>query len=294
MKRYITSVVYVLVLAGLIALKWLLVPYGSIGFDVLFWAIGVIGAFEFIRATGLIKLQKIAVYIYCALAVPLYAVLSYLAAAGYIDGSIPLFASLILFGACFLFASSAFVFSFNDADVQSTGTTFFALLYCGVLPLVLSCINHLSENSLFAIIFLFVEAMLTDSCAYLFGVTMHKRFPKKMSPVVSPNKTVVGGIGGIVGAVLGGVLCWLIFSFWAGILKYSWALPAVAYLVIISAILGVLIQLGDLFESAIKRKCGIKDMGNILPGHGGALDRFDSMLFTAPVIFLVFYIVAIF
>ncbi|MCD8205315.1 MAG: phosphatidate cytidylyltransferase [Clostridia bacterium] len=294
--RTITGVCYVAVIIGLVVLKWLVPDWGAIGFDVLFCAIAVLGCFEFIRAAKVFTgPQKIITYFYCAAAIPLYAVLAYLRTpADVVPSYAPVFASLILFGLCALVSAVVFVISFDSASAASLGWSYLAMLYCGVLPLCLSALNHLGDNSTFAIIYLFVEVMLTDSCAYLLGMALHKKLPKKMAPKVSPNKTLIGGLGGIIGAVAGGVACYYVFAYWLDIFTYTWSFPAVALIILFSAVLGFVIQAGDLFESAIKRKCGVKDMGRLLPGHGGVLDRFDSMLFTSPVIYLMFLLIALF
>ena len=121
-----------------------------------------------------------------------------------------------------------------------------------------------------------ITAFVTDIFAYLSGRLFGKH---KLIPSVSPNKTVEGAVGGLIGSI---VICGLFGCFF---------LPGGLILsLIIGAFGGVFSQLGDLFASAMKRRIGIKDWGNVIPGHGGVLDRIDSLLFTAPV---VFYILAI-
>jgi len=113
-----------------------------------------------------------------------------------------------------------------------------------------------------------------DSFAYFIGSRFGRR---KLYPAVSPNKSVEGGLGGLFGSVLAVWICALTFlpeiSFSAGL--------------VIGLLLGVAGQLGDMFESLLKRSCGVKDSGRIIPGHGGLLDRLDSLLFAFP---LVYYI----
>lgn len=100
-----------------------------------------------------------------------------------------------------------------------------------------------------------------------------------MAPVLSPKKSVEGGIGGIAGAALIGVLYALAVNHWenagASIVSYA----------VIGAVGGAISQIGDLAASAIKRYHNIKDYGKLIPGHGGILDRFDSVIFTAPIIY---------
>jgi phosphatidate cytidylyltransferase len=111
----------------------------------------------------------------------------------------------------------------------------------------------------------------TDTAAYLVG----RRFGRhKLSPTLSPSKTLEGAVGGFGGALLAGA----VFGMWIH-------LPLVHSLVV-AAIAGGIGQVGDLFESALKREIGIKDFGRVMPGHGGTLDRFDSLLYVTPLAYL--------
>lgn len=121
----------------------------------------------------------------------------------------------------------------------------------------------------------FIAALLTDTCAYFAGVLLGKH---KLAPDISPKKTVEGAVGGILGCILGMVSYGLIESlgFHNGV---NFALIA------LYGLLGsVVAQVGDLSMSLVKRQYGIKDFGKLMPGHGGILDRFDSLLFAAPLI----------
>ncbi|WP_068672369.1 phosphatidate cytidylyltransferase [Oceanobacillus sp. Castelsardo] len=124
------------------------------------------------------------------------------------------------------------------------------------------------------IFFAFLIVWSTDTGAYLFGRAFGKR---KLWPTISPNKTIEGAIGGIVIAVVVSVIFHLITPFPHTIL-------AVIIVTIIASIFG---QVGDLVESALKRIYGVKDSGKILPGHGGILDRFDSLLFVIPLLHII-------
>ncbi|NLN48476.1 MAG: phosphatidate cytidylyltransferase [Clostridiales bacterium] len=124
----------------------------------------------------------------------------------------------------------------------------------------------------------FLTAWLSDTFAYFSGVYFGKN---KLCPKISPKKTVEGSLGGIFGST--------VFSIIAGILfkKIGIDIPLYHY-GIIGVLSGITGQIGDLFASSIKRFCKVKDFGSILPGHGGILDRFDSILFTAPTVY--FYV----
>ena len=121
-----------------------------------------------------------------------------------------------------------------------------------------------------------ITAFGTDICAYFAGVTMGKH---KLCPIISPKKTWEGAIGGVLGSM---ILC-LIF----GLIFMK---DAIVLCLIIGFLGSIISMFGDLTASIFKRKMGIKDYGNLIPGHGGIMDRFDSILFTAP---LVYYVVVI-
>ena len=130
-----------------------------------------------------------------------------------------------------------------------------------------------------------------DSAAYFAGRFLGKH---KLAPIVSPNKTVEGAIGGVFGSMLLGILATAIYSGLSGrFVSLTVEVNVRHYLLIalLGAIASVLGILGDLFASAIKRQAGIKDYGTIFPGHGGILDRFDSVMFISPfVAFVVRYL----
>ena len=131
-------------------------------------------------------------------------------------------------------------------------------------------------------VLVFVTAWLSDTVAFAVG----KKFGKnKLLPEISPKKTVEGAVGGLAGSVIFnlilGIVCSVAFKLNVNYLS----------LFFVSIVAGVMSQLGDLAASSIKREYGIKDFSKLLPGHGGMLDRFDSVLFVAPT---VYYFVVIF
>lgn len=124
------------------------------------------------------------------------------------------------------------------------------------------------EGGLFLLWFALIGTWASDSFAYLVG----KRFGKrKMAPHISPNKTVEGLLGGAMGCV---VLCLI----YAALFRYP-----LIHAFLLSLLISIAAPMGDLFESYVKRVCGVKDSSHILPGHGGMMDRFDSLLFVAPI-----------
>jgi phosphatidate cytidylyltransferase len=161
-----------------------------------------------------------------------------------------------------------------DTIISSTGATILGVLYVALLGGHLVALRSGFEQKLSAhlLSFFFLVIMGADSGAYYVGRAIGKH---KLAPKISPGKTWEGVGGGL----LAGLLAAVISHFWFfRELPLKWALPLAAVMVVLGII-------GDLTESALKRSAGAKDAANILPGHGGALDRMDSLLFNAPVIY---------
>ena len=157
-----------------------------------------------------------------------------------------------------------------------------ALLVSGFayVPLLLSHLVLLRSmaNGVSWILLVILIVMAGDTFAFYTGSTIGRR---KLYPVVSPNKSVEGALGGLAGSVAGAFIARATFF------PQLTAVDALAT----ALLLGVLGQLGDLFESLLKRSFGVKDSGVIVPGHGGILDRLDSVLFAAPAAFFYAYFV---
>lgn len=122
------------------------------------------------------------------------------------------------------------------------------------------------------VMYAFIITWSTDIFAYLIGLKFGKN---KLAPNISPKKTIQGAFGGLVAAGICGIIFAVIFSY------------PVMIVAIISLVLSCIGQIGDLVESAMKRERAVKDSGKILPGHGGILDRFDSLLFVLPSLYIV-------
>ena len=127
------------------------------------------------------------------------------------------------------------------------------------------------------LVMVFAVAVGGDTFAYFIGSAVGG---PKLCPHISPNKTIAGSVGGLLGSILCAIVVGRLFSL-GGAAPY----PALWGDVLVGLLGGFAGQVGDLFESMVKRHCGIKDFGTIFPGHGGILDRFDSVIFTAPVIY---------
>ncbi|EGG84708.1 hypothetical protein HMPREF9477_00435 [Lachnospiraceae bacterium 2_1_46FAA] len=171
---------------------------------------------------------------------------------------------------------AVYVFSFPKYIAQQVMFVFFGLFY---VALMLSYVyqTRMLPQGAFLVWLIFLCSWGSDTCAYCVGMLMGKH---KMAPKLSPKKSVEGGIGGILGAALFGAVYGLAINRFA-----SGADANVLHYAIICGIGSMISQVGDLTASAIKRNHDIKDYGKLIPGHGGILDRFDSVIFTAPIIY---------
>ncbi|CAM4032912.1 phosphatidate cytidylyltransferase [Lederbergia lenta] len=161
-------------------------------------------------------------------------------------------------------------FTFDDV-----GSSLFSVLYIGIgfYFIVLT-----REAGLVYLLYALFVVWVTDSGAYFIGKAIGKR---KLWPDISPNKTVEGFIGGIVAALAVAILFAVFTNIQIPLFK----------LMLITIVLSIFGQIGDLAESALKRHYGVKDSGNIMPGHGGILDRCDSWLFVLPLFYLLYTII---
>ncbi len=159
------------------------------------------------------------------------------------------------------------LFSFDDAGVLTLG-----MLYIGT-----GFHYFIVARSISLVVLLYALFIVwsTDSGAYIFGRMLGRH---KLAPRISPNKTWEGSISG---TILATVICTLFIAFYP-IFGYS-----TLELFFVTVVLSIAGQFGDLIESALKRYYGVKDSGKILPGHGGILDRFDSLLFVLPILHLI-------
>ena len=150
-------------------------------------------------------------------------------------------------------------------------------------------INSLTLLSMFALLLTFLIPIFTDTFAYFTGMLFKG---PKLAPKISPNKTISGAIGGFVWGTLCSVVLFLIFNSVTEFAEVFASLNlAFWHFIILGAIVSSLCQLGDLLESYLKRKANVKDSGNLLPGHGGILDRMDSHLISAPIVFIFLLII---
>lgn len=250
----------------------LLVYIGGMAFDLAVLAISLIGLYEFSRAMG--KKSNDLFYILSCL-VSLIILLT---------ANKANFNDYVAFiGVFYVICSGFIVVLFSDKySFRDAALSIFGVLY---IPFMLSHLTAIRTMTCgFSVIWLcFLSTWATDTFAYFTGRAIGKN---KLCPSVSPNKTVEGAIGGLVGSIV-------ISIAWAYISKKFFIVPNNFYMkyVIVGVGAGVLSQFGDLTASIIKRKVKIKDYGDLIPGHGGILDRFDSMIFVAPFIYYVFSLI---
>ena len=166
-------------------------------------------------------------------------------------------------------ASFVSCFNIEKHRIEDSLATILGILYVELFSYHVVMIDQTGRGLLVWMVA--ITAFCTDIMAYFTGVFFGKR---KLCPDLSPKKTVEGALGGILGAVIGSVIFGLIIKS-----------DIFIHLMIMGVFGSVMAQLGDLSASMFKRKMGIKDYGNIIPGHGGVMDRFDSILFTAPAIY---------
>lgn len=171
-----------------------------------------------------------------------------------------------------------FVLKYPTYHIKDILVVFFATFYVCYLMVHIYLVREIPQYGVWLVWLIFMSAWGCDTFAYFTGIAIGKH---KLAPILSPKKTIEGSIGGIIGAIL---LC----VGYSMIIVQMKNLPNnyILYYAIIGGIGSVLSQIGDLAASAIKRMLDVKDFGNIIPGHGGILDRMDSILFTAPFVYL--------
>lgn len=177
-------------------------------------------------------------------------------------------------------------YNFNDISATILGFIYVAVFFSFVVLVDTKVVTHNSINvyvGKYLVWLIFAASWCCDTLAYYSGKYLGKGGKHKLCPKVSPNKTVEGAIGGLLGSIIG---C-IIFGYVAN--KYGTNMMLINiqlyHYVMIGLFCGIFSQFGDLAASSIKRYAGIKDYGKIIPGHGGILDRFDSILFSAAVVY---------
>jgi len=187
-----------------------------------------------------------------------------------------LLASTIL-GSLAVLAPFAFARADSFADIlPKIAASLFVFFYCGVLGSYLVYITSSFGQGTAPVLTFTLMTFGNDSLAWLVGITLGK---KRGIVAVSPNKSLAGFIGGLLGSMIAGALAFFLFPG----SNFRSPLPPI----LLGVALGFSVILGDLVESALKRSAGVKDSSSLVPGRGGVLDSFDSLLFSAPVFVLI-------
>jgi phosphatidate cytidylyltransferase len=261
-KRWIT---------GIVALPFLVYPIyeGGIAFLFLILVASLVALWEYFRIAGNTSDKKLKVSVM---------VLGYITAI-----SMATFAYLyppeiiaVLLGANFVLSGIIFLFLFKSTPepqmIDDVRTQIQGLVYIA-LPLSLLVLIRNDIDGIWWIAFLLTIIFAGDTSSFYTGTHFGKN---KLSESISPGKTIEGSVGGLLANILvGSIFKFFLFP------DLTWGICIIFFIAI-----GAAGQVGDLFESALKRMAGVKDSGGILPGHGGILDRIDALLFAIPVMFL--------
>lgn len=180
--------------------------------------------------------------------------------------------------AALILMMAVYVFTFPKYDANQIITSYFGILYVAVMISYIYQARMLKSGveGVALAVLIFISSWGSDTCAYCVGMLIGKH---KMAPILSPKKSIEGAVGGITGAALLGCVFALILN------KTGNGSHSLALYALICTVGAMISIIGDLAASAIKRNHEIKDYGKLIPGHGGILDRFDSVIFTAPIIY---------
>ena len=269
LKRTITAVALVAIFVPIVIFS------GTPVFPIVMAALSVIAAYEMLSCVGLKKNAAISAsaYVFAAV-VPFIPFFIKGSAVGMI------FACAIILLIVFFTITA---FSRGKLDYTLVSSAFSGIFYIGVS---FASIVLLRNEGPYLYLLVFIGPWISDTFAYLTGRLVGKH---KLIPEVSPKKTIEGSIGGIIFASAAFVLYALIIKQFFD----STITPNYIVLAASGAVVSVISQIGDLAASVIKRHFGIKDYGWLFPGHGGVMDRFDSVLLTAPVIYIISQIPAL-
>jgi phosphatidate cytidylyltransferase len=265
-----------------LAILAVIMVLGGTAVGILVFALSLIGLHEFYGAVekGGYKPVKLVGYLS---SLPLLAAAFIKSAPSELMSSKGSFVEIIALWAFLLLVALLCMVIFSNGACKPVDAAFtaFGVFYVVFLFSFVTLTINLEFGSLY-IWFIVIGAFATDTAAYFTGVTMGKT---KILPAVSPKKSLEGSIGGIIGCVA----AMAIYGYF--VMKHTGPIP-LYHFIILGLLCGIISQIGDWAASAIKRSAGIKDYGRLMPGHGGVLDRCDSILFTAPVVY--FYITMLF
>ncbi len=256
-KRLVSGIVLVILAA------FILIQGGPILFCVSL-ALSLIGLYELYRV---LKIER-----------EIPGIIGYLAVLGYymilLTGRSELVTFLAV--ALVLLLMTVYVFTFPKYKTEHITSALFGVFYVGILLSFVYQVRSFPDGQ-FLVWLILLGSWGCDTCAYCVGMLFGKH---KLAPKLSPKKSIEGAVGGVVGAAALGFIYGMLFESKMEVIIQPGFTSACS-----CAIGAVISQIGDLAASAIKRDHAIKDYGHLIPGHGGILDRFDSMIFTAPAIY---------
>lgn len=205
-----------------------------------------------------------------------YYVVICLALARDMDSAFP--AMVLVIVTAFLAFLFAYVFTFPKYHANQIMAAMFSFLYGPVMLSFLYLLREGFDDGIYLVWFVFLASWGSDTCAYCVGVLIGKH---KMTPKLSPKKSVEGAVGGILGAAL----LFVLYTHFV-INQYTTTTLSLPLAAVLGAVGALVSMVGDLAASAVKRDHGIKDYGKLIPGHGGIMDRFDSVIVAGPIVFL--------
>lgn len=257
------------ILTGVIAFCFVLVPIlffaDTVVLPIAVAVFSLIATYELLHCVGLHKNLWVSI--------PLYLVSAALPFGARMMTLVTVFALPLSLCVILLYLLAVAVFSHGKADIQDVSTAFMLWLYTLLGFFGLIMVHDHIRGGEYLYLLAFLGAWVTDIFAYFTGMLLGRH---KLIPAVSPKKTVEGAIGGVVFCTLSFVGFGLIYNnFWVA--DGGKTIPLVA-IAIVGFLVSIVSQVGDLSLSLLKRKYGIKDFGKLFPGHGGVLDRFDSVL----------------
>ncbi len=250
-----------------IVLVILAVFFVGSGGALLFAATGIISLIGLFELYRVMKIQRTPLALVGYAAAVFYYGLLWIHAEEYV--------TLMAIGALMLLMS-LYVFAFPKYKTEEITVAFFGVFYVAMMLSYLYQVRQMPDGK-YLVWLIFLSSWGCDTCAYCVGMLFGRH---RLAPVLSPKKSIEGAIGGAAGAALLGI----IYALFLGGRMDNTGNPVLACGAA-CAIAAVISQIGDLAASAIKRNHNVKDYGHLIPGHGGILDRFDSMIFTAPAIY---------
>lgn len=269
LKRTIAGSVLVVLVVAFFLLRTISYRF----FDLLVYLAGIISTIELLKSfkDGISKIQKALVLVFTLTMYPIASLFR-----GYTVHYISAYISFILVTSILT----------KKEDLNSIAKTVFATFYPTIPLLSLIYINAMGKVSLFILVFVISVNSITDIFAYFVGSIIKGR---KLCPDISPNKTISGAVGGLIGGVTASLVTYFVFNaFGVNIFEGARFGILIVFLICSGAFISLATQIGDLFESHLKRKLDIKDMGNLIPGHGGMLDRIDGLTFSSLATFILY------